>query len=94
MQKGSSSIYGKIPHSAKPLDKGVSFLIEKFLPEEGHWEYKSCTSKKFFRFEKNAAEEIERGRKKGYLRPGARIYKCSFCVGYHISTQPERTKEN
>lgn len=50
-------------------------------------EERMCGGKKFFRFEKLALKEIERGARKGYMPRTSRAYKCDYCVGWHTTSE-------
>ena len=54
--------------------------------------YWACSSKKFFRLEWRAKQEVEHGIAKKYLKPSAYAYKCPHCVGYHV-TNGETVKD-
>lgn len=46
---------------------------------------KLCESKVQYSSKKNAEERIRAKRKKGFLiSPNLKVYKCSFCFGWHM----------
>lgn len=63
----------------KLVDGGLHYSERIGLTKEE----RECTIKKFFRFEELAEKDRLRGIKKGYLKPGARTYKCTVCIGWH-----------
>lgn len=46
--------------------------------------YGSCERKKKFKSEKTARMELRKIKKTGKLVENAEIYKCSFCIVFHL----------
>ncbi len=55
---------------------------------------KLCRNKHLYTSKKDAESRIKAKRKKGFLiSPSLRIYKCSFCYGWHMGHQYEYDPE-